>query len=241
MNIKSDNFKCYIEGVRLPLLSFREVLDKNTLKKLEVDVPLGNIDPLMWANAYLVITVVIDNKECLLLQGLCCELDVLEDIGVLRIMVQSLYDIFNFNSTLDYNSPKRYGLANTDNGMVIYVGTDTDAVLDQSDLASSYKLSERYLIMNEGQDSIFDMKTGDPETYKLFYIINRSPLAELYIFNLFEQIDFNNFLLSRSFIDRFNLLHKSTSKRRFDKFTKSLQTTLDNTTKMSTLVDNSQG
>jgi hypothetical protein len=92
-------------------------------------------------------------------------------------------------------------------GIRIYVGNEAEIASPLLDSEVGYKLSERYVFMDLDKDTE-DISLDDPESFKLEYIINHIPLAERFAFSFFEDISFKNFLLTRSFVERMNLLNK---------------------------------
>src|SRR5690606_18887957 len=183
-----------------------------TLVTAQVTIPIGTVyHPKQWANALVQITSIQNTKERLLFQGLCYENLISEDKGILTLKVCSLWEIFNLNTTLDYTAPKKYGLQNLDEGVVINVGNETQIGISESDLFSSYTLSERY--MHPGDETFLESNRNSSESFKLYNIINRTPMAERFAFSLFDLMVYGNFILSKSYIDRFKLLSKSSGER----------------------------
>jgi len=210
MIVRSDQLNCYIEGIKIPIFEFRSNYGRNKLGYASIIVPTGGtIVPKMWANAFVQVTYVGEvngtRKEKLLFQGLCVNLNVAEEHGKIQINAISCWDSLNLNTTLDYVSPKKYGLKNIQDGIAIWIGTEATAY---PEIQTGYKLSERFFYVDQEED-IKNMAYNDPESYKLQFIADRAPFAERYAYNLFEDLSYGNFLLSRSFIDRFNLLAKS--------------------------------
>jgi hypothetical protein len=210
MIVRSDQINCYIEGVKIPIFEFTSNYVRDKLGHASIIVPVGGvIVPKMWANAFIQITCILEEngsrKEKLLFQGLCVNLNVAEEHGKIQIQAVSLWDSLNLNTTLDYVSPNRYGLKNMQEGIVIYVGTEATVT---PEIQTGYKLSERFFYVDQEED-IKTMDYDDPEALKLQFLADRAPFAERYAFSLFEDLSYENFLLSRSYIDRFNLLSKS--------------------------------
>lgn len=195
----------------MPIKSFSVDYEAGLLNKGKVIIPVGNyIYPKMWANAYIQITYLDNNsgekKEKLFFEGLIQDLFIHEEISIMQLDVVSIWHVLNFNTTLDYVAPKRYGLQTIDGQVKIYIGNEDEAVATP-DLTSGYKLSERYLNISADKD-IDTIDLSDTDSAKLFFIINRTPLAERFAFSFFEDISYQNFILTRSYINRFKLLRK---------------------------------
>lgn len=230
MNVKSDKFNCYIEGIRIPNFKFRIDTQRNAIRTLMIDIPLGTtIEPKMWANAFIQLTYVQNAKEKSVFDGLCSELNVVEDLAILNINAMSVWDTFNFNSTLDYMSPKKYGLQNLDEGIVIYIGNESETTLSTGELSLGNELGSRYFFMNTDSPDIFEIPDSDPESNKLEWVINRAPFAIKFAYSILEDMQYTNFILSKIYIDRFNLLNKSDTSTRAKSFKSALQTSMDYT------------
>lgn len=219
MIVKSDKFNCYVEGIRVPLNSFTVLGKRNSVLTLEANVPIAStLVPIMWANAFLQITYLSERKEKLLFNGLCSELNIMEDAGLIGITATSVWDCLNFNTTLDYISPKKYGLQNLDEGLRVWVGTESTTTLSLGELSTESPLSNRFFYLNRDDVEIETLDINDPETNKLEYVLNKTPFAERFAFTLFEDILYQNYTLTRSYIDRFNLLSKTKSKAKIDEY-----------------------
>lgn len=210
MLIREDQLNCYIEGIKVPILELNSHYGRNQLGSATIIIPAsGVIIPKMWANAFIQVTCIIEQegtrKEKLLFQGLCVSLNVAEEVKKIQINAISAWDALNLNKTLDYVSPNEYGLKKIQDGIVLYLGTES-AIFPE--IQTGYKLSERYYYVDAEED-MADMGFNDPETFKLQYIANKAPFAERYARTLFENFSYENFLLSKSYMERFNLLSKS--------------------------------
>lgn len=210
MIVRSDQLCCYIEGVKIPILEFESRYSRNRLSDASITIPIsGMIIPKMWANAFVQITYIANidgtRQEKLLFQGICTNLIINEDRNNIKVDANSVWDSLNLNTTLDYTSPRRYGLQRLEDGVVIYVGTEETI---SPELKTGYRLSERYYYLDDAL-KIDEIELDSGEARKLRFIATRTPFAERYAFSLFEDIGYDNFLLSKSYMDRFNLLAKS--------------------------------
>lgn len=217
MNIGTIKFNCYIEGVRVPLISTSMSVARNSLSKASVTIPLANkIDTKAFASAFVQITYLTTKdghlKEHLFYEGICTECVLQEEINKITLSLDSKFSVFNFNSTLDYVSPKKYGLQKLDEGLRIWVGSESYTSISNSDFQTGTHLSDRYFFMVD--EDILEIDPADTESNKLFWVLNRFPYAERIGYVFFEDISYNNFFLTRSYIDRFNLLAKSTEARK---------------------------
>lgn len=213
MDVRSVKINCYIEGIRIPVFNIQIALNRNTLKTAHITIPLGsNIKPIMWANAFVQLTYQEKQKEKLLFDGLCTDLNILEDRGTMDLTLTSKWDVLNFNSTLDYVSPKKYGLQKLDEGLRIWVGSEsyTSVANAEFGVGTGSSLSSRYYWL---QEEVEDISPTDSESHKIEYILNRVPSAQRIGFALFDDIVYSNFFLSRVYLDRFNLLAKASSSR----------------------------
>ena len=215
MNIYSDKLNCYIEGIRIPINKFNIEYRQNQLTRATAALPLGEyIIPQSWAMALVQITYITESKEHLLYDGICYDLDINEQSSELTANLVSKWEVLNLNTPMDYSSPKKYGLQNIDEGVKIYLGNE-DAVEITTQQTEGGLLSNRYYFLNEESADIFDMDPNSSEAHKLQYIINRIPFAERFARLFFDDIVYENFILSKAHVERFNLLAKtgSTTKR----------------------------
>lgn len=228
MVVNSDKINIYVEGIKIPAIDFEVGFQRNSLTNVYVTIPIGDVlDATMWAGALLQVTYFEDSdtgfkKEKLLYQGWVSDLDVNEAGSTMGLNVSSCFSSFNNNRTLDYTSPKRYGLHNIEDGVVLYLGNEDKAVLDFANFApSSYKLSERFMYIDPNKIStIDDLNINDPEAMKLQFIIDKTPFAERFAFSLFEDIAYGEFMLTRIPVSRLNLLAKSNKKTERTKLAK---------------------
>jgi hypothetical protein len=215
MNVKSDKLNCYIEGIRIPISNFKIEYRRNTLPTAMVTIAIGEqIVPKSWAMALVQITYIADSKEHLLFDGVCYTLDIDEQTGYMIVSLISKWEVLNLNSALDYTSPKKYGLQNIDEGVMIYLGNEESVEITTTQTEGGL-LSNRYYFLKESSRDIFDMDPNDSETHKLEYIINRVPFAERFARIFFDDIIMQNFTLSQAHVERLNLLNKvgETTKR----------------------------
>ena len=211
MNIRTDKLNCYIEGIRIPLMHFQTTTSQNELSTGLVVVPLGTVvNARAFANAFVQVTYLYDTREVLLYEGLCTKVLLEEEHFTITLYLTSLYSCFNFNTTLDYVSPKKYGLKKLDEGVLIWLGTEDSTTVSNSELESGAHLSDRHVFLYDEDATI---TPNDPESNKLFYVLNRYPFADRLAFVFFEDIQYANFWLSKAYIDRFNLLAKAKGKR----------------------------
>lgn len=232
MNVKSDKFNCYIEGIRIPLLNSKIRYERNNYSYAMIRIPLGKIvNPIMFANALIQVTYIESTTEKKVFDGMCVELDIAEEVGVLEITAQSLWSSLNLNTTLDYMSPKKYGLQNLEEGNVIYIGNEDKTTISLSELSIGAELSSRYFLVDESEVDIFEIDPDDAEARKIFYITNRLPFAERYANTIFDDMAYSNFFLTQAHVDRFNLLNKSDGFKRGERLktvvTQALEQTLD--------------
>ena len=213
MNVQSDKINCYLEGIRVPIIRFTSNYIQNSLSKAEIVIPIGSyIHPVMLASALVHVTYLDTNylgakKEKLLYEGWCTGLEVQEQNSEVSLFLSSKFDALNYNKTLDYQAPRRYGLTKLNEGIIINIGNEDEVVISEEDLLSGWKLSERYMyLIDEGEIDALDLNSS--EKLKLYYIINRVPLAERFAYVLFDQIAYNNFNLTKSPASRVNLLAK---------------------------------
>lgn len=211
MNIQADKFNCYVEGIRIPLYSAKCVTNRDALSIGEVRLPLARIvDTKAFANALVQITSVVASKEKLFYEGFCTEYTAEEEQNVITLVLESKWGVLNFNTTLDYLSPKKYGLQNLEEGLRVWVGTETAIDLNSS-LFEAGQLSNRYLFLVD--ETIDELDPSSTESNKLHYILSRFPFAERIAYSLFEDIAYQNFYLTRAGIERMNLLAKTKTKR----------------------------
>lgn len=210
MFIASDKLNCYIEGIRIPIQSIDLVNEKNNFATAIIRIAIGSyIDVKMWANAYIQVTYITDFKEKLFFDGLVQDLDVTETTGIITIFANSIYSCLNFNTNLDYTAPKRYGINNLEGEITVYIGNEDKLVFNNQ--ITNYQLSRRYFYLPEDQQ---DEKAEVKDIFKLQYIIDKTPLAERFFFSLLEDISYQNFILSQSYINRFKLLRKTVDSER---------------------------
>lgn len=215
MNIKSDQLRCYVEGINVPIKSIKTESKRNTLSSAMIEIPTSEpIVPKMWANAFIQVTCVVDQngtrKERLLFQGLCFKMDVMELKGTLLIWASSVFSSLNLNTTLDYTAPKRYSVFNLQGDeSKIFIGNESEVNITEPKTNSSYQLANRYFFLPEESRDLLPELLNDSEKSTLEYIINATPFAERFAFTFFEDISYQNFILSRAYLERFNLLSKS--------------------------------
>jgi hypothetical protein len=215
MNIKTDQLKCYVEGINIPIKSIKTEAKRNILISAMIEIPVAEpIIPKMWANAFIQVTCVIEQNgtrmEKLLFQGLCSKMDVMELKGMIVIWATSLFNSLNMNTTLDYTAPKRYSVFNLQGDeSKIFIGNESEVNITPPKSNDSYQLAMRYFFLPEESRDLSPELLNYSEKMTLEYIINALPFAERFAFCFFEDISYQNFLLSKSYIDRFNLLAKS--------------------------------
>lgn len=208
MNIKSDKLNCYIEGIRIPITNFKIEYRRNTLPTALVSVAIGEaIVPKSWAMALVQVTYIAESKEHLLFDGVCFDIDIDEQSGFLGVNLISKWEILNLNSPVDYSSPKKYGIQNIEEGVVIWLGNEGSVEI-ATEQTEGGLLSNRYYFLREDSRDIFDMDPNDSDAQKLEYIINRTPFAERFARIFFDDIIMGNFILSKAHVDRLNLLSK---------------------------------
>ena len=218
----SDQLNCYVEGVKIPILSCELATKRNAFVTAHINLPLGDIVvPKMWANALIQVTYIANingtRMEKLLFQGLCDSLLVHEEKSLIEVFGSSVWRSLNSNTTLDYTSPKRYGLQRLEDGILMHVGTENDVIIEGV-TQNNYQISRRYFWVDAEKDIEF-LDPDSADALKLEFILQRTPYAERYAYSLFEDIAYQNFLLTRTYVDRFNLLSKSgtrTSRERED-------------------------
>ena len=215
MNISSDKLTCYIEGVYFPIKKLDVIFASNIFSKAKITIPLGSIIyPKMWANALVQVCYIdLDNqgkkKEKLMFQGLVFSLSINELGGELEISAESIWSCLNLNTTLDYTAPKRYGIKYLNEDLIIYIGNESKIEVTNDVEVDQYSLSSRYFFLEEQKD---DIDLNSPEAFKLQFLIDRNPLAEKFAFSFFEDISYKNFYLTKSYLERFNLLNKVAGK-----------------------------
>ena len=223
MIVSSNKINCYIEGIRIPIVSFNVEYNRNKLSTAKIIIPIGNyIDAKMWGNAFIQITYFDfdeynTKREKLLYQGLCTNTIVYEEESKIGATLESLWGIFNFNTTLDYVAPKKYGLQNLSETLTLYVGNE--AKIATPLLASGdpmYKISNRYVFVDASKE-VSQMNYDDPDINKLEFIILRLPFADRFAFSYFEQMAYGNFILTKAHVERFNLLNKVETTQRIEK------------------------
>lgn len=208
MNIKSDKINCYIEGIHIPISSIDVDFGRNKYSRAIINIGLGeSIVPQAWANALIIISYVFNSKEHLFFQGLITDLEIIESDSFIKIEAESGWSSFNFNTTLDYVAPKKYGIQNVEDEITIYLGNEEIIKSDNSGVEDNYHLSNRYFFLKE-PDERKEFNAGEPESYKIQYIGDRTPFAELFGFTILELMSYNNFLLTKSHVERLNLLNK---------------------------------
>lgn len=208
MITKTDKINCYIEGIRMPIQNWSLIINRNELSNGTLRIPLSKlIVAKAFASALIHITYLEGTQEKLLYEGLCSDIVIHDGANILELTIVSKFSIFNFNTTLDYMSPKKYGFAKLDEGIKIWLGNEDVTSVSSSDFGSTSNLSDRYFFT---ADDVADISPEDPESNKLFYIMNRFPFAERFAFAFWEDIAYPNFLLTRSYVDRLNLLNKNT-------------------------------
>lgn len=229
MYVKSDKLNCYLEGIRVPIVKLDATYNRNELKKAQIKLLLdSNLLPQVWANALIQVTYIDNFKEKLFYQGLVSSIDVLDDVGFMVLNTDSEWSVFNLNTTLDYVAPKKYGIQNIEDEITIFLGNEEEITTVNENI-SNYSLSQRYFFLNtENQDYKNYISLEDSETYKLQYIADRTPFASLFAYSFFEDISYQNFYLTRSYVDRFNLLKKIDSDSRILDFeAQRLQSTIE--------------
>lgn len=211
MQIVSDKLNCYIEGIRIPISGINLSFNRNYVSTATIKIALGeSIIPHCWANALIQISYINNFKEHLLYQGLITDIEIIESDSYITIETVSGWSSANFNTTMDYVAPKKYGIQNIEEELTFYLGNEEIITTDNGDIGDNYHLSNRYFFLKEGLD-VSDRKVisqDDPESYKLQYIGDRTPFAELFGFTILEQMAYNNFILTRAHVERLNLLSK---------------------------------
>lgn len=209
MNIATHKLQCYLEGIRVPINSIAINYERNQINNARIQIPIGGqIIPHLWANAFIQISQLQNLKEKLFFQGLVSEIEVIDDDGFINVDAQSIWDSLNLNSTLDYTAPKKYGIQNVEDEITIYLGNE-DTIVSDNLSADNYQLSRRYFFLSsDNQDNKQSIDLNSSEAFKLQFIADRNPFALLFAFSIFEQIAYENFILSQAYISRFNLLKK---------------------------------
>lgn len=216
MIIKSDKINCYIEGIRIPINSITVDTSQNQTNKALLKLALGKtIIPHLWANALIQVTYIEGITEKLFFQGLVEQLEIIEDQGFVFVWAVSLWQSLNINTTLDYVVPKKYGISNIEDETTIYLGNEEVIKSDNSDV-DNYQLSLRYFFLDLENQDVADIPLDSSEAFKLQFIADRTPFAILFAYSLFELIAYDNFLLSRAYIDKYNLLSKVKGESRRD-------------------------
>ena len=224
MNIKTDQLQCYLEGIKVPIKSIKTNSTRNKLVSAEIVIPISNLFvDKMWANAFVQVTYIQEvngtRREKLLFQGLCKSVTIMETESRTEIVAESIWSSLNSNTTLDYTSPKKYGLKNLKEGLFINVGTE-GVVMPEFESEPGYQLSTRYYFLDVGDNNeeevIKNIGFNDPEAFKLEFIAQRMPYADRYAKVLFEDLAYDNFLLSKVNIERFNLLSKSNERKKIN-------------------------
>jgi hypothetical protein len=214
MNVYTDKFNCYIEGIRIPFLGMELNITKNQLSKNIIKISAGGIiHPKMWANALIQISYLEQNyigekKEKLFFEGLVEAIEVVETAGYMTIYADSKWSALNINSTLDYVMLKKYGIGKIPSETKIYIGNEEVIEADNNDV-ERFNMSERYFFLPAAyQDNKEDIVDESSESFKLQYIVDRTPLAERIAYMFFDQIAYLNFFLTRAHVLRLNLLQK---------------------------------
>lgn len=233
MIIFSDKINCYIEGIRIPITSIDVNYFNNAYSRANMNIALGEIIiPQAWANALIIVSYVSNSKEKLFFQGLISEIEIIESESYIRVEAESAWSGLNLNTTFDYVAPKKYGIQDVENDITIYIGNEEIIKSDNGDVGDNYHLSNRYFFLKNDSD-ITDRKVisqNDSEAYKLQYIGDRTPFAELFGFNILEQMAYKNFLLTEAHSERLNLLNKvSENSIRNTNFKKLLKEVIDET------------
>lgn len=218
MNVGTFKLNCYLEGIRVPIINFSSSYERNGISFGTITIPIsGRIDGQMFANAFVQITVIDNTREKLVYQGLCIDMIVYEAESKVELTLQSLWGIFNFNTTLDYVSPRKYGLLNLEETLTLYVGNEEKVASPDFGLAEpSYRLSNRYFFV-EADKETSQIEYNDVDANKLEFIITRIPFAERFAFSFFEQMAYGNFILTKAHAERFNLLNKIEAGQRIKK------------------------
>lgn len=207
MNIHTDKLNCYIEGIRIPITNTQINFARNVLAGGQLTIPLGeSFDMRNFAAALLQITYVYNQKEHLFYEGFVTEVIMNEGEASMDLQFSSRFASLNNNTTGDYMSPKKYGLQKLEEGVTIYLGNEESVSVSSSEFGADSNLSDRYFF-NVSED----LPTIDPksnEANKLYYIINRMPFAERFAYVAFEAIAYQNFALTKAYIERLNLLDK---------------------------------
>jgi len=213
MNVYSDKFNCYLEGIRIPFKGISLNFQQNMFSIADVKIAFGShIIPKMFANALVQVSYLESDfrgfkTEKYFFEGLASSLRVVETEGYITIRALSKYSSFNNNTTQDYVAPKRYGINKIDEQIKIYIGTE-DVIEVENDV-ENFNLSERYFFLPlEFQDGSKIVADDSEESAKLQFILDRTPLAERIAFSLFENISYSNFELTQAYANRFNLLAK---------------------------------
>ena len=228
MNITSDKLNCYIEGIRFPVQRFEVKYDRNVLSEAIIRIPIGEkIYHQLWAQALTQITYLQDNKEKLLYQGLITDMNIVEDESFIILYLSSIFSTFNLNTTLDYIAPRKYGIGHIDSEIKIYIGNEAVIERDNGD-SQNFKLSNRYFFLPESYKEK-EIPMNDPQSFKLQYIIDRTPFAEKFAFSFLEQMAYSNFILTKAHVERLNLLAKTEKSLRIKKFEENIDKTLETT------------
>lgn len=207
MNIFSDKLNCYIEGIRIPITNVQLTFARNVLAGGQLTIPLGeSFDMRNFAAALVQITYIVNQKERLLYEGLTTEVVMDEAQSAMQLQISSRFSPLNNNSTGDYMSPKKYGLQKLEEGVTIFLGNEESVSVSSSEFGTDSNLSDRYFF-NVSED-LAELDPKSNEANKLYYIINRMPFAERFAYSCFEAMAYQNFALSQSYIERFNLLNK---------------------------------
>jgi len=214
MIIYSDKINCYIEGIRIPITSIDVYYFNNAYSRANMNIALGEtIIPQAWANALIIVSYISNSKEKLFFQGLISGIEIIESESYIKVEAESGWSGLNLNTTFDYVAPKKYGIQDVENDITIYLGNEETIKSDNGDVGDNYHLSNRYFFLKNESDTA-DRKVisqTDSEAYKLQYIGDRTPFAELFGFNILEQMAYKNFLLTEAYSERLNLLNKVNS------------------------------
>lgn len=207
MNIISDKLNCYIEGIRIPITNTQITFARNVLVGGQLTIPLAETFSMRnFAAALVQITYVNARKEHLLYEGLVTEVTLDEGQSSMALQISSRFAPLNNNTTGDYMSPKKYGLQNLEEGVSIYLGNEESISVSSSEFGTNSNLSDRYFFNISEDLPEIDPKSN--EANKLYYIINRMPFAERFGYSCFEAMAYQNFALTKAYVDRLNLLDK---------------------------------
>lgn len=219
MNIKTDQLCCYIEGVRIPVKSIKTESGRNKLLIADIEIALGDgIISKIWANAFVQVTYILNREEKLLFQGLCKMLDILEAKGTMILRAESTFTTLNSNSTLDYTAPKRMGIFNlSGDDSKVFIGNESEISIIPPSNENDYTLAARYFFLPEEVRNFPVEQLDDSDKSKLEFVANKLPFAERFASTFFEDIGYQNFLLTQCAVDRFNLLAKSKTRQQIDK------------------------